>query len=78
MASDVLWLEAVGSEKAGSRQMRGGDMLNDWRQVVFPRGGGAQVGKLLSLPSTDPSHLIAAEGGVWLPGLVAMDIVGQN
>lgn len=36
------------------------------------------MGKLLSLPSTDPSHLIAAEGGVWLPGPVAMDIVGQN
>lgn len=45
MASDVLWLQAVGSEKAGSGLIRRGDMLNDWRQVGFlsvvPRGGGA-------------------------------------
>lgn len=42
MASDVLWLEAVGSEKAGSRLFRRGDTLNGWRQVGFlsvvPRG----------------------------------------
>lgn len=29
MASDVLWLQAVGSEKAGSGLIRRGDMLND-------------------------------------------------
>lgn len=39
---------------------------------------GWKEGKLLSLPSTDPSLLIAAEGGVCLPEPVAMEIVGQK
>lgn len=34
MASDVLWLEAVGSEKARSRLFRRGDALKDQRQVA--------------------------------------------
>lgn len=46
-ASDVLWLEAAGSEKAGSRLFRRGDVLNGCRQVGFlfevPRRGEARM-----------------------------------
>lgn len=47
MASDVLWLEAVGIDKAESRLSRRGDISNDQRQVgllsVVPRGGGTRM-----------------------------------
>lgn len=47
MASDVLWLGAVGTEKAGGRLIRKEDILNDQRLVGFLsvvlRGGGAQM-----------------------------------